>query len=43
MRGLYSFVRAYPSLDFSFELYGYEEQMPGTEFYLAYGWLQMEH
>ena len=43
LRGLYSFVRAYPLLDFSFEIYGYEERMPDTEFYLAYGWLQNEH
>ena len=28
MRGLYPFARAYPFLDFSFELYGYSSLMP---------------
>ena len=39
LRGLYSFARAYPALDFSFEVYGYQERVPDAEFYLAYGWL----
>ena len=43
LRGLYTFVKAYPPLDFSFEVYGYVEREPDMEFYLAYGWLLDEH